>query len=83
MSDKKDNVLVVLQLSGGNDALILYGIPTLSPYALPAYGALITGVAAGLVLLRLCLRIEARVECRNDIFIRDTWSRPIPPAPNG
>jgi uncharacterized protein len=64
---------------GGNDAIVLYGIPTLSPYALPAYGALIAGVALGLVLMRAWFGLEARVECRNDIFITDTWSRPLPP----
>jgi uncharacterized membrane protein YedE/YeeE len=65
---------------GGNDALILYGIPTLSPYALPAYAALVLGIAAGLLLMSH-FGIKARVECRNDMFITDTWSRPLPPAP--
>jgi hypothetical protein len=65
---------------GGNDALVLYGIPTLSPYAAPAYAALVAGVAAGLVLMRWSFGVEARVECRNDVFITDTWSRPIPPG---
>ena len=32
---------------GGNDVLILYGIPTVSPYAVPTYTALAVGVAAG------------------------------------
>jgi uncharacterized membrane protein YedE/YeeE len=64
---------------GGNDAIVLYGIPTLSPYALPAFVALLAGVAAGLALLRLCFGIHARVECRNDTFVHDSWSRPLPP----
>ena len=63
---------------GGNDALVLYGIPTLSPYALPAYAALAAGVAAGLLLMRSCFGIEARVECRNDTFVTDSWTRPLP-----
>jgi hypothetical protein len=64
---------------GGNDALVMYGIPILSPYALPTYAALAAGVAVGLVIMRSWFGIEARVECRNDTFITDTWTRPIPP----
>jgi uncharacterized membrane protein YedE/YeeE len=66
---------------GGNDVLVLYGIPTLSPYALPTYTALAVGVAAGLVMMRLWLGVEARVTCRNDTFVSDTWTRPIPATP--
>lgn len=66
---------------GGNDALVLYGIPILSPYALPTFTALAVGVAAGLATMRWCFGIEARVECRNDVFITDTWTRPIPASP--
>jgi uncharacterized membrane protein YedE/YeeE len=63
---------------GGNDALALYGIPILSPNALPTFTALAFGVVVGLVLMRRYFGIEARVECRNDVFITDTWTRPIP-----
>jgi uncharacterized membrane protein YedE/YeeE len=63
---------------GGNDAVVLYGIPTLSPYAAPAFAAMLAGIAAGLFALRALFAIEARVECRNDIFVADTWTRPIP-----
>ncbi len=62
---------------GGNDALVLYGIPILSPYAVPTFTALALGVALGLVVMRWWFGIEARVKCQNDIFITDTWSRPI------
>ena len=65
---------------GGNDALVLYGIPILSPYALPTYAALAVGVAVGLLLMRTLFGIEAKVETRNDTFIADTWTRPLPPA---
>jgi uncharacterized membrane protein YedE/YeeE len=68
---------------GGNDALALYNIPILSPNALPAFTALATGVAVGLVMMRSCFGIEARVECRNDVFITDTWTRPIPAVCDG
>jgi hypothetical protein len=63
---------------GGNDALVLYGIPTLSPYAAPTFAAMLAGIAAGLFALRALFAIEARVECRNDVFVTDTWTRPIP-----
>jgi uncharacterized protein len=53
---------------GGNDSLVLYAIPTLSPHALPAYGALAVGVATGLLTIRLLLGIETRAECRNDLY---------------
>ena len=66
---------------GGNDVLILYGIPTVSPYAVPTYTALAVGVAAGLVMMRLWLGVEARVTCQNDTFVSDTWTRPIPVSP--
>jgi hypothetical protein len=63
---------------GGNDALVMYGIPTLSPYALPTYLALGIGVAAGLMLLRALAGFQAKAEFRNDVFIADSWTRPLP-----
>ena len=63
---------------GGNDVLVLYGIPTLSPYALPTYVALAVGVPAGLVMIRIWSSVETRVTCQNDTFVSDTWTRPIP-----
>jgi hypothetical protein len=65
---------------GGNDAIVLYGIPTLSPYALPAYGALVVGAVVGLAAMRAWFGIVSRVECRNDTFVSDSWTRPLPPA---
>jgi uncharacterized membrane protein YedE/YeeE len=65
---------------GGNDALLLYGIPILSPYALPTFTALTLGIALGLVAMRRWFKVEARVKCQNDIFINDTWSRTISPG---
>jgi hypothetical protein len=62
---------------GGNDALVLDGIPILSPHALPTFTALVVGVALGLVVMRRWFGIEARVRCKNDTFITDTWSRPV------
>ncbi len=58
-------------LPGGNDALILYGIPGLSPHALPAYAALLLGIFVALTTMRLLFRVEMRVACRNDMYIAD------------
>jgi hypothetical protein len=67
---------------GGNDALVLYGIPTLSPHALPAYLAMAVGIAIALGLLRLLFGVETRVECRKDLYVGDTGlgSRPLKPV---
>jgi hypothetical protein len=54
---------------GGNDALVLYGIPALSPHALPAFLALLLGTALGLLAMRAWFGIELRVACRNDLFV--------------
>ena len=53
---------------GGNDSLVLYAIPTLSPHALPTYAALALGVAVGLLIIRRLLGIETRAECRGDLY---------------
>jgi uncharacterized protein len=67
---------------GGNDALVLYGIPILSPYSLPTFAALALGAAAGLLAMRRWCGIQARVVCRNDTFIADSWTRPFEPRPD-
>lgn len=58
-------------LPGGNDALILYGIPSLSPHALPSYAALALGIAAGLLMMRYLLGVETRAVCKNDLYINE------------
>ena len=58
-------------LPGGNDALILYGIPGLSPHALPAYAALLLGIFVALLTMRAVFSVEMRVACRNDMYIAD------------
>jgi len=57
-------------LPGGNDALVLYGIPSFSPHALPAYAALIVGVALGVVALQR-FGINCSVVCRNDLYLAE------------
>jgi uncharacterized protein len=53
---------------GGNDTLVLYSVPTLSPHALPAFTAMAVGIAAGLLLVRAILGFEMRVSCRGDVY---------------
>ncbi len=60
-------------LPGGNDALVLYGIPSLSPHALPALATMVIGIAAAVWLLRH-FGVEMRVTCRNDLYIADVKS---------
>jgi hypothetical protein len=55
-------------LPGGNDALVLYGIPTFSPHAVPAYLALCAGTMAMLFLMTR-FGVEYSVVCRNDVYI--------------
>lgn len=55
-------------LPGGNDALVLYGIPSFSPHALPAYGALLIGAAVGVVAMKYLGGVDMRVVCSNDIY---------------
>lgn len=52
---------------GGNDVLILHAIPGGSPHALPAYGALLIGTAAGLIVIRALGGTAVRIECTGDI----------------
>jgi hypothetical protein len=56
---------------GGNDALVLYAIPTLSPHALPAFVAMLVGIWLGLWGMRALFAIEMRVACRNDRYVSD------------
>lgn len=62
---------------GGNDAIVLYGIPSLSPHAIPSYLAMILGVAVALVAMRVCLGVNTKVECRGDVCVTGA---PIWPA---
>jgi hypothetical protein len=56
---------------GGNDVLVLYSLPSLSPHALPGYGALAIGVVIAILLMRAIFGIEMRAEVKNDIFVSD------------
>jgi hypothetical protein len=66
--------LGVAMAPGGNDAFILYGVPNLSPNAVPAFAAMTMGIIAAIVLLRLAFGIETRASCRGDMFVADSWT---------
>ena len=52
---------------GGNDVLLLHGIPSLSPHAVPTFAAMVLGIATALLIAnRLGLSVP-RVDCSGDI----------------
>lgn len=53
-------------IPGGNDEVLLRGIPALSPHAIPAFLAMLAGVAVGLVLYRCWHGAWLRVNCAGD-----------------
>lgn len=56
-------------IPGGNDTLILTGIPTLSGWALGAYIALLFGVATALTAMRMAGGNLPCIECSNDVCV--------------
>jgi len=62
-------------LPGGNDALVLYGIPSFSPHALPAYAALLVGAFVGLLGMKHFGGVDTRVVCSNDIYRAEAQPR--------
>ncbi len=54
-------------LPGGNDGLILFGLPALSPHALPGWIAMVAGIALALSLLRKFGRPMPAILCEGDI----------------
>lgn len=61
--------LGALLVPGGNDTLVLYGIPSLSPHAAPAYLAMLAGIFVTLTGMRKILSIEMKVDCTGDICL--------------
>lgn len=52
---------------GGNDVLLMHGIPSLSPHAVPTFAAMVLGIATALLIAnKLGLSIP-RVDCSGDI----------------
>lgn len=54
-------------IPGGNDGLILFGIPSLSPHAIPAYLGILAGIAAVLMTVRAMGHALPKVVCDGDI----------------
>jgi hypothetical protein len=54
-------------IPGGNDGLILFGLPALSPHALPAWLAIVAGIFVTLAVMRLAGGTVPRVHCRGDV----------------
>jgi uncharacterized membrane protein YedE/YeeE len=54
-------------IPGGNDALILHGIPFLSPHAVPAFLAMLVGIAVTLMGMRALGQDIPRIDCGGDI----------------
>jgi uncharacterized membrane protein YedE/YeeE len=53
---------------GGNDALLLYGIPMFSPHALPAFSAMLMAIGVALLLGKLFAGLNFRTECWGDVY---------------
>jgi hypothetical protein len=56
-------------IPGGNDTLILHGIPSNSPNGLPAYIAMLAGIAVALVAMRFLTNMVIKVECGGDVCV--------------
>ncbi len=54
-------------IPGGNDVLILHAIPSLSPHAVPAFLAMLVGIAVSLMGMRALGRDIPRIDCGGDI----------------
>jgi len=55
-------------LPGGNDALLLSGLPSFSPHAPPAYIALLVGAGIGVLAMKYLIGVDTRITCKNDIY---------------
>jgi len=62
----------VILVPGGNDALILYSIPTFSRHALPAYVAMLAGIGVVIVAMRVFTGIQMRIDCHSDVCATET-----------
>ena len=54
-------------IPGGNDVLILNGIPSLSPHAVPAFLAMLVGIAVSLMTMHVLGQDIPRIDCGGDI----------------
>ena len=54
-------------IPGGNDGLILFGLPSLSPHALPAWIAIVGGILLTLAAMRRAGARLPRIRCEADV----------------
>lgn len=54
-------------IPGGNDGLILFGLPSLSPHSLPAWLAIVAGVLLTLAAMRQAGTRLPRIRCEADV----------------
>jgi hypothetical protein len=54
---------------GGNDSLVFYGMPSLSPHAAPAYAAMLAGIFVTLIAMRRLLSMEMKIDCTGDVCV--------------
>ncbi|OYX45045.1 MAG: hypothetical protein B7Z02_03125 [Rhodobacterales bacterium 32-67-9] len=54
-------------IPGGNDGLILFGIPSLSPHALPSWFGIVAGIWLALVTMRVLGARVPVIRCESDI----------------
>lgn len=52
---------------GGNDVLVLQGIPGLSPHAVPVYAAMLAGIATVILMMRLVSGKAVSMDCSGDV----------------
>ncbi|EKV26674.1 hypothetical protein C882_2183 [Caenispirillum salinarum AK4] len=60
----------IAMVPGGNDAILMHALPALSPHAVPAYGAMLAGVAAGIAVMGRLLGAGEGVRCGGDVCDR-------------
>ena len=65
-------------IPGGNDVLLLHGIPNLSAHALPAFAGIVIGIALGLTLGRRMAGMVLTVDCSGDLCGVDQITRQQP-----
>jgi hypothetical protein len=53
---------------GGNDGLLMYGIPMFSPHALPAFIAMFGAIAGVLMLGKLFAGLNFQIDCWGDVY---------------
>lgn len=54
-------------IPGGNDGLILFGLPAFSPHALPSWTAIVAGITLSLFALRAIGLPVPKVSCEGDV----------------